>query len=49
MDWLGNQINRFTEFSLLEWQFGLFASFVLVLGHSESELYPVYLFEFPTL
>ena len=35
MDWLGNQIIRFTEFSLLKQQFGSLASFVSVFSHSE--------------
>ena len=46
MDWLGNQTNRFIRFGLQEQQFGLFALFVLVLGHSEPELHSVCLFEF---
>ena len=46
---LGNQISRFTEFSLLEQQFGSLAPFVLVLSHSESDLYSVCVFGFLTL
>ena len=46
---LGNQISRFTEFSLLEQQFGSLAPFVSVLSHSESDLYSVYFFGFLTL
>ena len=49
MDFLGNQISRFTEFSLLEQQFGSLAPFVSVLSHSESDLYSIYFFGFPTL
>ena len=41
MYWMGNQISRFTEFSLLEQQFGSLAPFVSVLSHSESDLYYV--------
>ena len=48
MDMLGNQTSRFIRFGLLEWQFGSFALFVLVLGHSESELHSVCLFGFLT-
>ena len=48
MDRLGNRTNRFIRLGLLEWQFGEFALFVLVLGHSESRLYSVYLVEFMT-
>ena len=44
MNFLGNQINWFTEFSLLEQQFGSLAPFVSVLSHSVSELYTVCLF-----
>ena len=44
MNWLGNQINRFTEFSLLEQQFGSLVPFVSVLSHSESVFYSVYFF-----
>ena len=49
MNWLGNQISLFTEFSLLEQQFGSSASFVLVPSHSESDLYSVCFFGFLTL
>ena len=49
MDWLGNQINRFTEFGLLEQLFGSLASFVLILSHSESDLYSVCFVGFITL
>ena len=42
MNWLGNQISRFTEFSLLEHQFGSLAPFVSVLSHSELDLYFVF-------
>ena len=41
MNWLGNQIIQFTEFSLLEPQFGSLASFVSILSHSESDLHSV--------
>ena len=44
MNWLGNQISRFSEFSLLEQHFGSLASFVSVLSHSELDLYSVYFF-----
>ena len=46
MNWLGNQINRFTEFSLLKQQFGSLASFVLVLSHSKLVFYLVCFFCF---
>ena len=49
MDRLGNRTNRFIGFYLPEWQFGYFALFVLVLGHSESELRYAYLVGFLTL
>ena len=49
MNWLGNQISRFTEFSLLEQQFGSLAPFVSVLSHSELDLYSVLFFGFLTL
>ena len=39
MNWLGNQISRFTEFSLLKQQFESLALFVLVLSHSELVFY----------
>ena len=42
MNLLGNKISRFTEFSLLEQQFGSSAPFVLVLSHSMSDLYFIY-------
>ena len=48
MDRLGSRTIRFIRFGLLEWQFGEFALFVLVLGHSESELHSVCLFGFLT-
>ena len=44
LNWLGNQISRFTEFSLLEHRFGSLAPFVLVLSHSESDLYSIFFF-----
>ena len=46
MDWLGNQTNRFIGLGFQEQQFGYFALFVLVLGHSESELHYVYFIRF---
>ena len=49
MDRLGNQISRFTEFSLLEHQFGSLIPFVSVLSHSELDLYFVCFFGFLTL
>ena len=39
LDRLGNQTSRFIGFSFLEQQFGYFALFVLVFGHSELELH----------
>ena len=36
MDWLGNRTSRFIGLGFPERQFGYFALFVLVLGHSES-------------
>ena len=47
MNWLGNRINRFIKFSLLERQFGYFVLFVLVLSHSKSDWYLVYFFWIP--
>ena len=47
MNWLGNQINRFTEFSLLKQQFGSLVSFVSVLSHSELVFYLVCFFWIP--
>ena len=44
MNWLGNQISRFTEFSLLKQQFGSLAPFVSVLSHSELVFYLVCFF-----
>ena len=49
MDRLGNQTSRFIRFGLSERQFGYFSLFVLVLGHSESELHSVCLVGFLTL
>ena len=43
MNWLGNQINRFTEFSLLKQRS---APFVLVLSHSKLVFYLVCFFVF---
>ena len=44
MNWLGNQISRFIEFSLLKQQFGSLALFVSVLSHSELVFYLVCFF-----
>ena len=44
MNWLGNQIIRFTEFSLLEQQFGTLAPIVSVLSHSKLVFYLIYFF-----
>ena len=49
MNWLGNQISRFTEFSLLEQQFGSLEPFMSVPSHSESDLYSVCLVRFLAL
>ena len=49
MDRFGNQTSRFIRFGFPERQFGYFALFVLVLGHSESELHSVSLVGFLTL
>ena len=49
MDWVGNRISRFIGLGFPERQFGYFAVFVLVLGHSESELHSVYFIRFLTL
>ena len=49
LNWLGNQINWFTEFSLLEQQFGSLALFVSVLSHSELDLCSICFFGFLTL
>ena len=49
MNWLGNQISRFIEFSLLEQQFGSLALFVSVLKHSELVFYLICFFGFLTL
>ena len=46
MNWLGNQISRFTEFSLLKQQLGSSALFVPVLSHSELVFYLVCFFCF---
>ena len=46
MDYLGNRISRFIGLGFPERQFRYFALFVLVLGHSESELYSVCLVGF---
>ena len=43
---LGNRTIRFIGLGLPERQFGFFALFVFVLGHSESELHSVCLFGF---
>ena len=48
LNWLGNQISRFTEFSLLKQQFGSLALFVSVLSHSELVFYLVCFFGFIT-
>ena len=44
--WLGNRTSRFIGLGFPERQFGYFAFFVLVLGHSESEFYSVYFIRF---
>ena len=49
LDWLGNQIRRFTEVNLLEQQFGSSAPFVSVLSHSESVFYLICFFGFLNL
>ena len=49
MDWLGNRISRFIGLGFPEWQFRYFALFVLVFGHSESELHSVYFIRFLSL
>ena len=49
LNWLINQISRFTEFSLLKQQFGSLAPFVSVLSHSELVFYLVCFFGFMTL
>ena len=47
LNWLGNQIIRFIEFSLLEHQFGSLPSFVSVLSHSELVFYLICFFWIP--
>ena len=47
MNLLGNQINRFIEFSFPEWKFGYYVLFVSVLSHLVLELYTVFFFWFP--
>ena len=49
MDQFENRTIRFIGFSLPERQFEYFTLFVLVLGHSESELQSVCLVGFLTL
>ena len=49
LNWLGNQIIRFTEFSFLKQQFGSLALFVSVFSHSELVFYLVWFFGFMTL
>ena len=49
MNWLGNKISRFTEFSLLEQQFGSLAPFVSVLSHSDLVFYSICFFGFLNL
>ena len=49
MNRLGNRTSLFIGFGLPERQFGYFALFVLVLGHSESELHFVSLVGFRTM
>ena len=44
-----NHINRFTEFSLLEQQFGFLAPFLSVLSHSELVFYLICFVGFLTL
>ena len=44
MDNLGNRTSRFVGLCLPKQQFGYFALFVSVLGHSELELHFVYFF-----
>ena len=44
MNWLGNQIIRFIEFSLLEQQFGTLAPIVSVLSHLKLVFYLIYFF-----
>ena len=48
MNWLGNQISRFTEFSLLEKLFGSLVPFLSVLSHPELDLCSVCFFGFLT-
>ena len=47
MNWLGNQISQFIEFSLLEHQFGSLVSFMSALSHSESYLWSICFFWIP--
>ena len=49
LNWLGNRISRFIRFSLLEWHFGYFVLFVLVLSHLKLDWYLVCFFGFLTL
>ena len=49
MDLLVNQTSRFIGLGFPEQQFRYFALFVLVLGHSESELHSVYFIRFLSL
>ena len=49
MDWLVNRTNRFIGLGFPERQFRYFALFVLVLGHSESELHFAYFIRFLSL
>ena len=49
MDLLENRTIRFIGFSFLGWQFGYYALFVLVLGHSELELHYVCIVRLLTL
>ena len=44
MNWLRNQISWFTEFNLLEQQFGSLAPFMSVLSHSELVFYLICFF-----
>ena len=49
MDWFGNRTSWFNGLCLPEQQFGYFSLFMLVLGHSESELQSVYFVGFLTM
>ena len=46
LDWLGNRTSWFIGLGFREPQFRYFALFVLVFGHSESELHSVYFIRF---